>query len=273
MLRRHTHDDAALVRAAGADAYITSVTTVPPAPASDAEVVAYIARQHSRLPAGQGVQLVIEDQASGVAVGQIGLMVKGVHRAAIGYWVDPGARRRGYAGRAARVLSAWALGLPGLHRLEASVEPWNEGSMRAVESAGFVREGVAANWELVAGEPRDMVIYAKVPDGHRGWEAQAREFQTGMPLTEWNEADREGRLTLQLWAVGSGEDALLRLARGEELTDADLLYLAWLNSLAIETGYRPPCAITPGGARIDDVAQEILLKRFGPTGTHVPGVD
>ncbi|RII41425.1 N-acetyltransferase [Galactobacter valiniphilus] len=167
VLRRPTHDDAALVRAAGTDAYITSVTTVPPAPATDAEVVAYIARQHSRLRSGQGVQLVIEDESSGGAVGQIGLMVKDAHRAAIGYWVDPGARRRGYAGRAVRVLSDWALDLPGLHRREASVEPWNDASMRAVGGAGFVREGVAANWEMVSGQPRDMVIYARVP-GVRG---------------------------------------------------------------------------------------------------------
>ncbi len=273
MLRRHTHDDAALVRAAGTDAYITSVTTVPPAPATDAEVVAYIARQHSRLPSGQGVQLVIEDEVSGQAVGQIGLMVKDAHRAAIGYWVAPQFRRRGYAGRAVRVLSAWALGLPGLHRLEASIELWNVDSWGAVESAGFIREGVAANWELVAGEPKDMVIYAKVPDGHKGHEAQARQYQTGVPLTEWNAEDREGRNLLQLWAVGGENDALLRLARGEELSDADLLHLAWQNTLFVETGYRPPVIFTPGGTRVDPVAQEILLGRFGPSGTRVPGRD
>ena len=166
-LRPHLPGDVGLIRAAGTDPYITAVTTVPEANGtrepSRAELEEYIARQHSRLPLGQGVLLVIVDDLSGEAVGQIGLMVKDKHRAAVGYWVAPPFRRRGYAGRAARVFSEWALTLPGLYRLEASVEPWNEGSLRAVEGAGFTSEGLALNWELVRGEPRDMVIFARTP--------------------------------------------------------------------------------------------------------------
>lgn len=56
----------------------------------------------------------------------------------------------------------WAVDLPGLDRLELYVEPWNEGSWRAAESAGYEREGLLRAWERVAGEPRDMYMHGRL---------------------------------------------------------------------------------------------------------------
>ncbi len=45
------------------------------------------------------------------------------------------------------------------HGLELYVEPWNEGSWRAAESAGFTREGLLTHWQKVGDERRDMYMY------------------------------------------------------------------------------------------------------------------
>jgi RimJ/RimL family protein N-acetyltransferase len=84
-------------------------------------------------------------------------------RASVGYWVAASHRRRGYAGRALRVLTDWAATLSDITRLELYVEPFNEPSWRAAESAGYRREGLLHRWQVVAGEPRDMYMYAKAP--------------------------------------------------------------------------------------------------------------
>ena len=64
---------------------------------------------------------------------------------------------------ALQLFSEWALTLPGLDRLELYVEPWNEGSWRAAERAGFQREGLLRSWERVGSEPKDMFMYSRLP--------------------------------------------------------------------------------------------------------------
>ncbi len=46
--------------------------------------------------------------------------------------------------------SRWGLSLPGLHRIELCVEPWNEGAWRAAERAGYHREGLLRSWQRPA---------------------------------------------------------------------------------------------------------------------------
>lgn len=60
------------------------------------------------------------------------------------------------------VISAWGLGLDQVHRLELYVEPWNEGSWRAAENAGYQREGLLRGWQQVGGQWRDMFMYSLV---------------------------------------------------------------------------------------------------------------
>lgn len=161
-LRAYRDSDASLVAQVVDDRLIPVLTTVP-AGGGPAEIAEYIARQHSRLANGEGIQLVIAQCPGDVAVGQMGLTLQGQHRASVGYWVAPGARRRGYVAAALQLFSEWALALPGLDRLELYVEPWNEGSWRAAERAGFEREGLLRSWERVGSEPRDMFMYLRLP--------------------------------------------------------------------------------------------------------------
>ncbi len=125
---------------------------------------AYILRQHARASTGQGYSFAIADACNDQALGQIGLWPLGNGRASIGFWVAVSARRRGVAIHALSMLSAWGLDLPGLARLELSVEPWNEGSWRAAERVGYEREGLLRSWEEVDGLRRDMYMYSML--GH-----------------------------------------------------------------------------------------------------------
>ena len=163
LLRAFTSADAALVAEAGADPLIPLITTVPTAPAEPAAVQAFIGRQDERARSGQGYSFVIADADTDVGLGQIGLWPHGQGRASVGYWVAPSARRQGVAHHALQVVSAWGLALPGLHRLELYVEPWNEGSWRAAERAGYIREGLLRSWEPVDGQRRDMYMYSRLP--------------------------------------------------------------------------------------------------------------
>ncbi|GAT88438.1 hypothetical protein CVCC1112_3097 [Paenarthrobacter nicotinovorans] len=47
--------------------------------------------------------------------------------------------------------------------MELYVEPWNEGSWRAAERSGFVREGTMRNWLEIGGQRKDMYMYSRLP--------------------------------------------------------------------------------------------------------------
>jgi len=62
-------------------------------------------------------------------------------RLEIGYSIEPGHRRRGYAGEAARALLDWAASAHGVHSFIASISPTNEPSLRLAAGFGFVQTG------------------------------------------------------------------------------------------------------------------------------------
>ena len=160
-LRAFRDTDVALIQAASSDPLIPLITTVPTSD-SEAEALAFIARQHERLTTGDGYSFAIADASTDAAVGQIGLWPRAVDpgRASIGYWVEETFRNAGYAGAALRLLADWALGAGGFERLELAVEPWNQSSWRLAEDSGFRREGLMRRWQPVGDARRDMYLYA-----------------------------------------------------------------------------------------------------------------
>lgn len=164
-LRGWRSTDAHAVREASYDSLIPVITSVPTVD-SEEEALAFVERQQDRLRDRAGYPFAVAD-ADDRAVGFIIVQLRGAEgaRGSIGYWTCPSQRRRGYAAEALQVLTAWARDLPGLDRLELYVEPWNEGSWRTAESAGYEREGLLRAWERVGGEPRDMYMYAQLTAG------------------------------------------------------------------------------------------------------------
>lgn len=164
-LRPWRDSDAGLVASVASDPLIPLITTVPSS-ATEAEVDAYLDRQRRRLSEGAGFSFAIADLSTDEAVGQIGLWTRDIAsgRAATGYWIAPRFRRRGYARTALGALTAWALSIPEVERLELYVEPWNEASWRAAESVGYEREGLMRAWQVVGDVRRDMYMYSVLPE-------------------------------------------------------------------------------------------------------------
>lgn len=161
VLRAFTDQDIPLIRDVCTDPYIPLITSVPTESTAQA-ARAFIDRQYIRLTRGEGYSFAIAELASGQARGQIGLWLHDLPqgRASIGYWVAARYRRRGIARRALHIISTWALGLPGLSRLELYIEPHNEGSWRAAEQVGYHREGLLRSWQTIGGKRRDMYMYS-----------------------------------------------------------------------------------------------------------------
>lgn len=67
----------------------------------------------------------------------------------IGYHVEPGFRRRGFATEAIRAMLGWAVG-QGVHRFRASVAPTNAASLATIAHFGFEQVGV--QWDEIDGE-------------------------------------------------------------------------------------------------------------------------
>lgn len=162
ILREWRNSDVSTVQEASHDPRIPILTTVPSTDGAP-EALAFIARQHDRLVAREGYVFAIADD-SDRAVGHIGLFFSpgAGARASVGYWITPSQRRQGYAAEALGILTAWALDDADLDRIELYVEPWNAGSWRAAESAGYEREGLLRGWERINGKPRDMFMYARL---------------------------------------------------------------------------------------------------------------
>ena len=165
-LRPFCSDDRSLVQEASLDPHIPLITSVP-STSDPNEAMAFIDRQADRVASGEGYPFVIVSVKSNEAAGAIGLWPRDLKngRASIGYWIVASQRRQGLATEALRSISSWGLGLDQIHRLELYVEPWNEGSWRAAEQAGYQREGVLRDWERVGGRWRDMYMYSLVEPG------------------------------------------------------------------------------------------------------------
>ncbi|MEP7765171.1 GNAT family N-acetyltransferase [Sanguibacter sp. 25GB23B1] len=164
-LRAWRNSDVPAVQEASHDPLIPLMTSVPSTP-GEAEALAFVARQHDRLRTRAGYVFAVAD-AEDLTVGLIGLFIApgAGARASIGYWITASRRRQGYAAEALGVLTSWALTHVDVDRLELYVEPWNTGSWRAAEQAGYAREGLLRAWERIDGTPRDMYMYAQLTAG------------------------------------------------------------------------------------------------------------
>jgi RimJ/RimL family protein N-acetyltransferase len=112
--------------------------------------------------------LIVERLADGRILGTVGW-----HRVNYGPspWSDawnfgielrPEARGRGYGSEAQRLLADFLFDTYDLHRVEASTDVENVAEQRALEKAGFVREGIQRGAQFRAGTYHDLVTYARL---------------------------------------------------------------------------------------------------------------
>lgn len=147
------------------DPYVSQVGTLP-RDADETEARAWVARQQGRLAEGAGFSFAVVHTSTGRSVGHCGLWLKELEegRATAGYSVAPSARGRGLAADALIALTEFGWSVPGLFRIALHIEPWNVASIRTAERAGYEREGLQRSFQSIAGERRDMLLFAAARD-------------------------------------------------------------------------------------------------------------
>jgi RimJ/RimL family protein N-acetyltransferase len=78
----------------------------------------------------------------------------------IGYVVAREARGRGVAGRALRLVTAWAFDGLRLERVELRIDVGNEPSIRVAERAGYRRDGVLRSLHFKEDVRTDVAVYS-----------------------------------------------------------------------------------------------------------------
>jgi [ribosomal protein S5]-alanine N-acetyltransferase len=79
-------------------------------------------------------------------------------------WRHPERRGRGIAGAALAALTSFAWTIRARHRIELYIEPWNAGSVKTAERAGYQREGLLRSHQEIGGRRRDMLLYAAISE-------------------------------------------------------------------------------------------------------------
>jgi RimJ/RimL family protein N-acetyltransferase len=88
------------------------------------------------------------------------------HKAEIGYWISAMHRNKGIVTKAIRKIVEIGFTEKGLFRLEANVFLNNITSMRALEKAGFVKEGLLKNTFIKGDQLVDTYLYSCVREMH-----------------------------------------------------------------------------------------------------------
>ncbi len=140
-LRPPRPDDAEAVTAACQDAAIHRWVRVP-SPYRREHAEAWLATCRRQAETGEAITLLAED-GDGRLAGSFSLLelARGGGYGEIGYWVAPGARRRGVATRAVRLLRHWAAEELRLRTIEILVHRDNAPSRGVALRSGFTDTG------------------------------------------------------------------------------------------------------------------------------------
>jgi RimJ/RimL family protein N-acetyltransferase len=169
-VRRLRAEDAERMLAGLLHPDVVASSGMPPKGHTLESVLDAIVRQRPQeLRTGEGAMLTIADRETDLFLGSFVLwhLNWDFRQAEIGYWIHPDARGRGVAARATALVADWALGKLGLHRLEAYVADDNPASVKTIERAGFVREGLCRSvLDHYAGTV-DLALYARLASEER----------------------------------------------------------------------------------------------------------
>ena len=113
--------------------------------------------------------LIIERLSDGIPVGTIGWRLVTVYGPSpmsdamqIGIELIPSARGQGLGVDAQRLIARYLFAATHVSRVEASTDSSNSAEQRALEKAGYVREGALRGAQFRAGEYHDLVYYSRL---------------------------------------------------------------------------------------------------------------
>jgi ribosomal-protein-alanine N-acetyltransferase len=120
----------------------------------------YLRDIHAGANSGQLLQwaLTLPDQDRLLGTVTLYSFARAHARCELGFALHPDHWGQGLARDAVRTAIAHAIGSLGIQRIEADVDPANRGSLRLLESLGFVREGLARERYRLGGSTQDSVM-------------------------------------------------------------------------------------------------------------------
>jgi RimJ/RimL family protein N-acetyltransferase len=80
----------------------------------------------------------------------------------IGITIAPEHRGKGYGAEAQQILAGYLFATYPIMRVEAQTDVTNIAEQRALERAGFTREGIARKAQWRAGAWHDLMVYSKL---------------------------------------------------------------------------------------------------------------
>ena len=118
--------------------------------------------------------LIVERIADSEPIGTVGWRVVSIYGPSpssdaiqIGIELVPAARGQGLGVEAQRLLAQWLFATTQVNRVEASTDVDNVAEQRALEKAGYVREGIFRGAQFRGGAYRDLVYYSRLRSDSR----------------------------------------------------------------------------------------------------------
>lgn len=133
------------------------------------DFIATTIEQQRRTPRHQ-YGLAIEFEGRVVGGSRIEIQNEAKREADLGYVMNRRFWKRGIATEAARALLKFGFDALRLHRLWATCDPQNAGSIRVLEKIGMQREGLMREHQFIKGRWRDSLLFAILD---RDWTALA----------------------------------------------------------------------------------------------------
>jgi RimJ/RimL family protein N-acetyltransferase len=161
VLRTRRESDVAAIAKASHDPETRRRLNDPPPPPGKVEES--LERAEQQWSTGTGAPFVIVDSDGGRPLGLLNVQFgEDEEVASLAVSVFPEARGRGVASRALRLAALWGLRELGLARVVAEAAADNHASIRAIEKAGFHREGTLRAHCKTHGERHDCVMFSLV---------------------------------------------------------------------------------------------------------------
>ena len=162
-LRPWRPGDAPAVFEACQDPEIPRFISVLPQPYTLDDARWFVTHSAEESATGPSAHFAIVDPATDRLLGAISRHGLAGHRAMFGYWLARGARGRGVATRALRLIVDWTMATTSIIRFELYTDVDNERSGRVALRAGFEPEGVRRAWSLDRdGRPIDAAFYIRI---------------------------------------------------------------------------------------------------------------
>ena len=102
--------------------------------------------------------IALKETNSLIGTGCLGSFNEGARRAEIGYSITRKQWSKGYATEAIKAVIEFGFNVMNLNRIEATITPGNNASIKVLEKLNFTQEGIVRERDLIKGKLEDGII-------------------------------------------------------------------------------------------------------------------